>query len=237
MKNTNISLTGNLQFFYLSNILQLISSDHKSGTLTLNHNNTSVTIIFTDGTIIYASGNNTESKLGYLLKRKGVITSIQLKDFLILSKERDIALGKLLVEEKIITSDVLKSVVKKQIEELLYGLFLWEGGNFVFDETEPNLKRVIVSPMDIVFLIMEATRRMDEMTILKEHIPNNSIVFELSVNAQKQNIEFVSNEWSILNLIDGKNTIQDIIDKSEIDNYSIYKMLSSLIASDYIKKI
>lgn len=232
-----ISLTGNLNYFYLSNILQLISSNHKTGSLYLSFKRKNVSIIFIDGTIIFASGTKTESKLGNLLISKGFIDNTQLKDFLKRTKKRNIALGKLLVEDKIISSETLKAVVKNQIEEILYDIFLWEGGSFKFDETTPNLERIIVSPLDLISLILEASRRIDEMTVLKEQIPNNSIVYKLSKETKRKDIEFVSNEWSILNLIDGERNIDEIIEMSNLDTFTIYKMLFSLTSSGFIVKI
>jgi len=231
-----ISLTGNLHYFYLSNILQLISSNHKTGSLFLSFKKKNVSIIFRDGTIIFASGNKTESKLGNLLISKGKISNSQLRNFLKRTKKRGIALGKLLVEDNIISSETLKSVVKHQIEEILYDIFLCEGGSFRFDESTPNLERIIVSPLDLVSLILEASRRIDEMTVLKEHIPNNNIVYTLSEETKRKNIEFISNEWSILNLIDGKRNIDEIIEMSNLDTYTIYKMLFSLVSSGFIVK-
>ncbi len=233
----NITLIGKLKYFFLSDILQLISSAHKSGTIKLEHGEQSVTIIFTEGTIVFASGSKTESKLGFLLKSKGLISDEKLEQFLKISIEKNIALGKLLVEENVISLDALKAMIKKQIEEIFYDLFFWEGGKFSFDETEPDLNRIIASPLDLVFLVLEASRRVDEMTVLKEHIPNNHIVFKITDLSKKKDIKFVSNEWSILNLIDGQRNIQDIIEASKLDKFTIYKMLFSLISSGYIQKV
>jgi len=86
-------------------------------------------------------------------------------------------------------------------------------------------------------LILEASRRIDELSVLQKYIPSDRIVFKMSGKMQsKEEIKLNANEWRILSLIDGTRTVRRIIDESGYDEFAVYKIFFSVISSGLIEQ-
>ena len=94
-----MSLKGGLETFYLASLLQLLSTDQKTGVLQVSDGENYVKIFMKDGIIVYASSSKKEHLLGHLLKVKGMISDEDLQKCLELGKVNRQKLGRILVEE------------------------------------------------------------------------------------------------------------------------------------------
>ena len=232
-----MSLKGNFETFYLNSIFQLLSDDRKTGVLRVTDGNKEIRVYFLDGDIIYAMGSQKQDRLGVLLKKQGIISQEQLRNCLAKGKEEKKALGKILVEQGYISEEKLSSIIYQQTEEMVFNLFLWDKGQFEYKDSKLNLKGMIVTRLKVVKLLLEASRRIDEISVIKKQIPNDRLVFRRSDRIQnKDEIKLNSNEWQILGLIDGKQTVRRVIDASDFDEYSTYKIIHSLLSSGLIEK-
>ena len=94
-----MALTGNLETFYLTTILQLLHTDHKTGILRVTHNSEEIKVYIQEGAIIHATRSQEKNRLGDLLVKHGIITEKQLKDCLKYSQEKKLPLGKIVVQK------------------------------------------------------------------------------------------------------------------------------------------
>lgn len=74
-----MSLKGNFETFYLSSIMQMLHNDEKTGVFRATNGKDEVRIYFNEGAVIYAMGSQREARLGYLLKKRGLISAEKLK--------------------------------------------------------------------------------------------------------------------------------------------------------------
>ena len=226
-----MSFTGNLDTIDLTDVLQLLCNDQKTGVLRLTNENNEVKIFIQDGSIIYATSTQKEFRLGTIMSNKGIITYKQLMDAIVGSKEQNIAIGKFLVIKKYITEDVLKQFTNKQVEEILYSIFLWSEAHFEYTDQTHNLDGMIVSPFNTMTLMLEATRRIDEMSVFTKKINDKKMVFRITEKIlANKGIILKLNEWRMLSFVDGIRSVEAIIKKSGLDKYSVYRILYSLIS-------
>ena len=226
-----MSFTGNLDTIDLTDVMQLLCNDQKTGILKLTNENNEVKVFIQDGSIIYATSTQKEFRLGTLMSNKGIITYKQLMDALVGSREQNIAIGKFLVMKKYITEDMLKQFTNKQVEEILYNIFLWPTAHFEYTDQAHNLDGMIVSPFNTMTLMLEATRRIDDMSVFAKKINDKKMVFRITEKIlDKKGIILKLNEWRILSFVDGIRSIEGIIKKSGLDKYSVYRILYSLIS-------
>ena len=231
-----MALTGNLETFYLSTILQLLHNDKKTGILRVMHNNEEIKVYIQDGAIIHATRSQEKNRLGDLLVKHGMITEKQLKECLTLSQEKKLPIGKIVVEKEYATVQALKQIISRQAENAIYDLFLWNKGEFEYQDKPFNTQGLVIKKIHIMGLILEASRRIDEISILKKQIPDEEVIFKLTGNARDdQSVRLSPDEWSVLALIDGKATVRNIFRNSVLDKYSVYKILNSLISAGCIK--
>lgn len=231
-----MALKGDLGTFYISNILQLLTEENKTGVLKLFAGKKQVEIILKDGSIVYALGAKLEFKLGNILKDNHIITDAQLKAALAEGKNKNLAIGNILVQQGLVSRETLKKYVQEQVKEVIYDVFLWGTGEFEYNDVAVNLERVIVSPLNTTRILLEASRRIDEMAIFKRHIPADNSVFQTprkigTVDSGKHSSE----ETRIIDLINGKRSVKDLMEASHLNRFSTYKILYALISSGMIE--
>lgn len=232
-----MNLQGDFEGLTLASILQLLCNDQKTGVLTVTCDDEQSRVFFDHGTIIYATASLKEARLGYLMRADGIISVQQLQKCLAVAKEEKMHLGKILVEKGYISLDTLKKYNTKQVEAILYNLLFWKKGRFEYKDAKLNLKGMIVTQLNPMKLILEASRRIDELSVLKEFIPTDKLVFQMSGKVQsKEEIKLNANEWRILSLIDGTRSVRQVIVESGFDEFAVYKILFSVISSGLIEQ-
>ena len=232
-----MNLQGDFEGLTLASILQLLCNDQKTGVLTVTSGEEESRVFFEQGTIVYASSSLKESRLGFLIRNDGVISAQQLQKCLSLAREEGVHLGKMMVEKGYISLDTLKKYNTKQVEAILYNLLFWKKGKFEYKDTRLDLKGMIVTQLNPMRLILEASRRIDELSVLKQSIPSDRLVFKMSGKVQsKEEIKLNANEWRVLSLIDGTRTVRQIITESGYDEFAVYKIFYSVISSGLIEQ-
>ena len=232
-----MNLQGDFEGLNLSSILQLLCNDQKTGVLAVSCDKEESKVFFEQGTIIYASAFLEEARLGFLMRNDGIISAKQLQKCLALGRENKMHLGKVLVDKDYISFDTLKKYITKQGETVLYNLLLLKKGKFEYKDAKSNLKDMIVIQLNPMKLILEASRRIDELSVLKEFIPSDNLVFQMSGKVQnKEEIKLNANEWRILSLNDGTHSVRQIINQNNDDEFAVYKILFSMISSGLIEQ-
>ncbi|MEI6125316.1 MAG: DUF4388 domain-containing protein [Pseudomonadota bacterium] len=163
-----IILQGKIGSIYLSSILQLLCNDKKTGVLRVWVNEEDVTIYLSEGTIIYAKSSVKKHRLGYLLRKTGLISGDDLRKSMDLAAQQQQTLGKTLVDMGLISVNTLKKVMYMKVQNTLYKLFLWSMGDFEFRDIQLNLAGNIVVELNTMELILEASRRADEKSAIKK---------------------------------------------------------------------
>ncbi|MGD8881813.1 MAG: DUF4388 domain-containing protein [Desulfobacterales bacterium] len=233
-----MSLKGNFETFNLNSIFQLLGDDQKTGVLKVRNEDKEVRIYLKDGEIIYATGSHDTDRLGHFLKRKGIISQEQLQESLKQARAEKKALGEILLEKGFLTPLNLQEIICQQVEHMIFNLFLWDKGEFEYNDAALNLKGMIVAKINLVSLLLEASRRIDEMSIIKKHIPNDMRVYRITGKvSDKDEITLNFAELKILGLVDGQRSIREVIRDGGLDEYAAYKILYSLLSSGLIESI
>jgi hypothetical protein len=167
-----MSLVGRLEDLALPDIFQIISLSKKTGTLVVRSRKGMGMVVFKSGQVIQAASDGIRDSLGNILVSQGMLTEPSLAQALARQKkEADTPLGMILVEMGLVPSETLQSVVRKQIEEIVYDLLAWEEGffNFELGEIAPKDKIeidtqefLLKSGISAEYLLMEGTRILDE---------------------------------------------------------------------------
>ncbi len=169
-----MSLVGNLADLGLGEILQIVSLSRKSGVLTLQSRGRQGVVVFRFGQVIRATSSTIKYYLGEeLLKRKVVDQECLNKALQVQQtgayRER---LGTILIQKFSIPVEKIESVVREQIERVVYSFFSWDEGNFEF-ELQDDVETIDDSKIDPLqfmleqglnpqFLAMEGSRIIDE---------------------------------------------------------------------------
>ncbi len=232
-----MSLKGKLETFYFASLLQFLSHDKKTGVLELNHDVNKVKIFIKDGIIVFATSSQKERSLGHLIRKQGMISENELQKCLQAAKETKRKLGTILMEKGYVSTETLKKMLHHQVTEVLYDVFLWKAGEFNYKDVSINVEGKLVTQINTIGLVLEASRRIDEWSIIKKQITNDKLIFKISETTQdKKEIKLNNNEWRILSLIDGSSTVRQVVNKSGYDEFAVYKIFCSLLLSGLIEE-
>ncbi len=167
-----MSLVGRLEDLALPDIFQIISLSKKTGTLIVSSRKGTGMVVFKNGQVIQAASDSIRDSLGNILVSQGMLDEAALARALALQKrEADMPLGMILVEMGAVSTQTLETVVRKQIEEIIYDLLSWEEGFFNFelgdiapkDKIEIDTQEFLLkSGISAEYLLMEGTRILDE---------------------------------------------------------------------------
>jgi hypothetical protein len=167
-----MSLIGKLEDLALPDIFQIISLSKKTGTLVVRSRKGMGMVVFKKGQVIQAASDSIRDSLGNILISQGMLDESSLSRALDLQKQKtDTPLGMILVQMGAVSPQILETVVRKQIEEIIYDLLSWEEGFFNFelgeiaskDKIEIDTQEFLLkSGISAEYLLMEGTRMLDE---------------------------------------------------------------------------
>lgn len=233
-----MSFKGNFNAFPLHSIIQLLAEQGKNGTLYIGNGSKQAHICFHEGTIVCATGWQDDRRLGYILKKSGHINVKTLNEAIGRSRLESQSLGKTLIEIDAIDKATLRSALRQQALDLICDLNLWENGDFEFKETPLSFgatERFSFSPIK---LLIEASRRIDEMSVFREKKVADQNVYARSDKIYRQEvIRLKADEWRLLSLLDGHREVSDLVDISGCSRFGVFKVLYSMLTAGFVEQV
>jgi hypothetical protein len=235
-----LGLQGNIEKFTLPEIFQLIASSRKSGTLGIQKDDSIVMVYFKEGAIVYGYGPRQTFHLGQLLKDKKIITEQQLEQAVEIQAktENTKRLGEILISRGFIDRADLETVVRNQVEELLFSLLSWQTGSFKFYENQYPTDEEITVRLSVENVILEGLRRVDETNFVKEIITDFNQVFAISAaqGVRTREVSLQAEEWNVMALVNGSRAVNEICDMYPADRHETLKKLAHLKLAGLIVK-
>lgn len=120
--------------------------------------------------------------------------------------------------------------------EALYTLFTISSGSFSFEEEAELPPREINASNET--LIIEGIRRVDEWATLKDRAPPLDAVLGLvtAPDQHQQEISLEPEEWRVLTLVDGRNTVADIAQRSGLGEFRTCQIVAHLLEAGLVEK-
>lgn len=233
-----MSLSGNLKTVSFSDILQLLSTGKKTGVLEVNTSARQKEIAFKNGNIIYASSlNTTEDLLGNMLLRKGKLSKDQLERAITLHKQTGRQLGTTLVDMNLFEKDEIAECLKFQIEEIVYNLFSWQEGNFVFHEGTGPKNAPFLVELTTMSIVMEGTRRIDEWLEIQKVLPPDEMMLSVAASPKTNSdeVRLTMEEFRVLSMINGERTLPEMIQCSPFGEFVTCRAVYKLILGNLIE--
>ncbi len=232
----DIPFKGNLKDFSLTSILIELNRDRATGTLSVTTPLFTKNIYVRDGSVIFASSTFEDDRLGEMLVKAGKISLEQYDKSVEILKASGKRQGAILVDLGYITPKDLFWGVKYQVKEIIYSLFQLEEGVYEFNENAVPPDEVITLKISMNNLIYEGVGRIDNITRIRREMPDVKTVFKLNENPAGifKGIDLSSNDRTILSLVDGKRSINQLIEESRMNSFDVMKTLYVLWSTGFI---
>ncbi len=250
-----MALKGTLEDFSLADIFQLIGIQKKTGVLTLKSDKEVVTVSFVEGSVVSADAlhRRLEDRLGTVLVKSGRITEAQLQEALRIQKNTLKRMGSILVESKFIDATALREALQIQISQMVYRLFRWRNGEYDFSQEERvDYDKEYVTPMTAESILMEGARILDEWPMIEKGIRSFSAVYRranveiaaasrVAVPGKEEEaargVTLNEEERSVYNLVDGKRTVQEIVERCALGEFDTCRILFDLISRQLLDEV
>lgn len=262
-----MALEGTLRDFSLADILQLISLQKKTGLLALHSSVDTVTLGFVEGRLVSAesTARRMDTRLGTVLVKTRRLSSESLQRALEIQGQTLQRLGFILLKNGFCTPDDLRDGLDIQIKKIVYGLFRWTDGDYVFDQQDRiDYDRESVTPIGVESLLMEGARMTDEWPMIEKVVRSLDTVYQRVPVAQT--VEPVSedddadaledsalerrardgragpirvsrSEWAVYELADGRRSVAEINERTFLSEFDGCKAIFDLIARGLLEEV
>lgn len=238
-----MALEGNLKDFSLADMFRLLGAGRKTGTLYLERPDAQGKVCFKKGRVFFASSNWHRESLGRRLVKAGVISEKQLRQALGLQKiqkkeKADRRLGQILVDEGYLDAKVLETFIQDQINDTLFDLFRWEEGQLRFEPEETCDEEDIGISVSVENIIMEASRRLELWSKIREKIPSMDTEFVMAAapGDKSMEIHLKPKEWMLLCYMHGGRSVKELVELTGYDDFEVAKILYGMHAAGLIER-
>ncbi|MCX5753877.1 MAG: DUF4388 domain-containing protein [Candidatus Krumholzibacteria bacterium] len=234
-----MALEGNVRDFGLSEILQLIALQKKSGMLSITGEQTMV-IYFREGQVISTRDRRklaADPFRDYVLKY-GFISVEEMDRIQQIQAETNLDLTDILVSEKKFSDDELRIIFAEQIQETIQEILTWPRSQYKFIIGSQVLQGVnSFGSFKVEGLLMESMRRIDEFPELERIFPSeNTIVKRLPAPAEGK-VQIEELEDLIYDILDTPMSIAELVPKARMSRFSTYEALKCLLEKGLLQII
>ena len=255
-----MALEGTLKDFSLSDILQLIAFQRKTGELLVKSGGETVRLLFHAGQIVTADSSKKmpQNQLGAILVRSGRLKEEELAEAIAVQAESHEHLGTVLRSMLLCRSEDISLALDVQLKRVVFNVFRWKSGEFIFRALDHvDYEENLILPLGIESVLMESAQMIDEWPKVAAVAESLEVVFNRRTIVRTAGAgagasgshpglpgstgdeEFASmgrDERRVYDLIDGVTTIGHIMDLSMLTEFDLYKALHALAAKNLIER-
>jgi len=238
------ALSGDLAVFSMADVLLLMQDRGHTGAVNLSRGRARLDIYLDQGRVDFAGarGISDEFLLGRFLVSGGHLSE---SDLVRVIAERQAGdnrelLGADLMRRGLLAPPGLRKAMAKQTAALVYESLRWGRGRFVFRPlTElPPAARDAALGLAVDGLILEGLRRVEEWRVIEQEIRDFDMTFVRNEDKLSSfgRGRLLREESTIADLVNGRNTVRDLIQISKMGSYDVTQILFRLLRSKLIRR-
>jgi hypothetical protein len=216
-------------------ILQWLGGARKTGTLEVEHERVVRRIHFRDGAIRSCGTDYAPTLLGQYLLSRGRIEESELRAALAQQEGSGRNLGEILVETGRVTLEDVERFVAAKVEETIYGLFDLNDGVFRFEPGAEPPPGIIETDLSVEHVLLRGATREDEMRRLREVISDDDVILERTGAALPSAVAASAVSRSILELVDGRRSVREIILHAHAPQFLAQRLLAGLVRGEVLR--
>lgn len=230
-----MALSGSLREFSLSEILQLLSSQRKTGSLRLTRGQEARVVYLLEGRIasVRDRGLPGDDPLATFLRRVHRLSEEQMRGIGSIHAESGRDLVDLLLNGRYIEREELGMLYERLVLDVLHEVLSWEDGVYSFANGTPPESALPVS-LSTESMLMEAVRRTDEMRRYQAKLGDLGLVLGLR-ELPDPDADLTEEEKELFGLVDGRRTLGELVTEASLTEYEAYEALFRLVEAGWIE--
>jgi len=237
-----MALEGELRDFNILEVIQLLGQQGKTGVLQvweLGKKGEEAGIFFLEGRITHATSTQRTKGdlLGERLAKTGVISRDDLLNFLRTQKKSGRFLGEIVVESGMAEEQAVLNALYTQIHELVYEVFRLETGKFKFEPLSAAEFPKVSVQLHADEVMLNILKMVDEWPEIEKKVPPPTMILHTTKTLQEHGITLSEDHDAIYRLVDGKRSVQEIVEVSLLGKFATLEILASLLEGGDIKEV
>jgi hypothetical protein len=215
-------LVGDLAGLPAGDLLGFVSQWRTTGVLRVAAGGTLRSVAFRDGNVRGATSALASERIGQVAVRMGLVQERQVAE--VESAGRPI--GRALVERGHINASDLWRVLREQVATVFHAMLVAREGVFWLSRGEPEEPEGGLS-LDTQALLVDAIRRIDEMELFRQSIPDSAVY--LRRREPRHQVALEPEEERLLSLVDGQRDIAELARRSHLSEFEATKVVYRLL--------
>lgn len=233
-----MGLKGSFKEFTVSDIIQLVYYQRKTGRLTVRTADRMWVLGFEKGMLVYAAGEEAGApRLGEILVRQGYVDREELAAALRDQEKHPRHLGEALEAAGKVSHGDIARALAFQIQETALHLFFRDQGEYEFERVPVYYDAQYVTPINTEFLLMEGARRVDEWPAIRRVVQGGDAVFAPAKGLTEERKAALSpSEVGVVAAVDGKRTVSELVEELGTGLFETCKTLAELAQQKLIER-
>ena len=230
-----MTVSGDLATMNLSDLLQNIHTNGKSGTMTLVSEEGTAKVFFREGNIAMLT-TDCRLPLAEMLVASGHVTAKKLEAARKKQKGTRREVSEFLVSAKVISPKDLVAVAEDCLSEDVANLIASAHGEFEFVEGQVPAKGFdgdeasLRLSLPVPGLIFEAAKRADHWTEIRKLLPTDALHFQVREGARlKDDTEDPELAAQIIKALDGSRSVKEVANLFPNRRFLTYKLISDFV--------
>jgi hypothetical protein len=207
-----LSEKGSLRETPALKLLLTIFEQGLTGILYIKREDILKVLYFSRGKLIWAISNSDVDKLENLLLSRGLVDPVAIKKIKTQARVSD-SIGKLLVEQGLITLEELIGATKEQLRRIIISVLKWKDGGFQFIKDAPP-ERLLSLDLEITQFVVDFIVEEVELSEIWKEIGSLQVEFIKNPDEQKLAKYHLSDKQKeLLNSFDGEKKLEAILSR------------------------
>lgn len=240
-----MSFKGDIASLALSDVIQNLSVNQKTGTLTVSNCQVRRHIQFRDGKIVCYADDQGFSILDWLFEKGIVPAESQVEVRRRYGRAKRKTLGEILRDLDLLDLDSYRSYLKSLLTETLYEVLSFKEGSFVFQEGDLDESlgdrdiRALDLDLNPMSILMEAARRTDDWQKIRRSIPSENEIYVPATSDLAHLLEQTPDEVQreALELMDGTRALRQVIARLPYMRFDACGAVAQLIAEKKVRPL
>jgi hypothetical protein len=181
-----------------------------------------------DGILGAARSSALYERLGQLMLSMELLSPAQLEQC-VSTGDKERRLGELALQLGFVTSEQLFTALRSQMRQIFQNALLETSGHYALVQTPEDEAFVpaFVEHIPLQELLMDSVRRIDEMAVFRQRIPNGNVCPVLCERGYRVTVR--ASLRPVLALADGDHSVLDIAQTLQKDEYETTKLVCQLL--------
>ena len=229
---------GHLASSPLAEMLATIHRRAVPGVLEVSSLDSSASVSFDDGNVVFATSSEYGKSLAECLVNKGRITDAQRKVAAReLERSTDVRIGDILIQMGYIGADELAAVIREQVHQVVRELFNWDDGEVVFRVGDTHDSRVHGVKMSTPRIVVSGCKQIAEGRQVTERLGGRQTVLQRSEwPPHLEGFRLEAAERELLDLVDGKRSLFQLCEEGPMGHGLNARVLYALWALGIVER-